>query len=128
MGFSPAKRQATRPEGERRRQADLSKLDRITIWQNYHFGVLEKAGEVAGAQEIWESPKCERTKMPNEPIYLFGNVCLPPASCLLPPPLPLRVASGRFAPLRFAGELPNHLPFPRGLHTLLSRMGPFLLF
>lgn len=83
MGFSPAKRQATRPEGERRRQADIPKFGRRVIWQNYHFGVLEKAGEVAGAQEIGESLTCERTKMPICQMAKFGNVCLP-ASCLSP--------------------------------------------
>jgi len=43
-----------RRQEEDRRQADLSKFGRITIWQNHHFGVLEKAGEVAGAQESWK--------------------------------------------------------------------------
>ena len=75
----------TRLEGEAE-EADLSKFGRITIlefWQNSHFEVLEKAGEVAGAPEIWESLNGEVTKMPICQMAKFGNVCLP-ASCLSP--------------------------------------------
>jgi hypothetical protein len=51
MGFSLARG----AEGEWR-QGGREAGRHFVVWQNHHFGVLEKAGEVAGAQEIGESP------------------------------------------------------------------------